>query len=185
MRLQQFCGDGHICRMRGGQGEVADDPTEGDEQMQFVPKDRLLLGGACAKGRAMRRPLGTGLRGMVQLDHGQAIDNALGVLRDIQHGQDRAAQQGQRILEIAAATIEARATRQVRKEVPMVLPPRDHVGFLVPATPFADQRDRQQFGVTAHGCRARTIKERGERQVQIADQYVHPRAKIGEIGDHQ
>ena len=83
MGLQQFCGDRHVCGMRRGQRDVADDPTERDEQMEFEAKDRLFLGGALAQSGPLCCPFGTRVGRVVQLDdrEWQAIDNTVGVLR--------------------------------------------------------------------------------------------------------
>ena len=94
--LQQFCGDGHIRRMGGSQREVADDPAQGDEQMEFEAKERRLLGRTRAKGGPMCGPFGTRLRRMIKLDNGkwQTIDDTVSILRHVQHRQDRPSQQG-------------------------------------------------------------------------------------------
>ena len=67
----------------------------------------------------------------------------------------------------------------------MLLPPGDAFSFAVPATPFADQGDRQQFRVTTGWFGTRTGKEGGQWGIQVAGQHVHPRAKVLEIGYHQ
>ena len=185
--LQQFCGNGHIRRMGGSQREVADDPAQGNEQMEFEAKECLLLGRTGAKGGSMRGPFCTRLRRMIKLDNGQwqTIDNTVGILCHIQHRQDRPSQQRQRILKIAAAAIEARAARQVRKQVLIGLPAGDEIGFPVPATTFSDKRHRQQFGITTARFWAGAVKIGGEGREGIADQDVHPGAKIGKVGYHQ
>jgi hypothetical protein len=70
MGRQEFCPDGDIGNMPRSHLEVANDPSQGDEQMQLVAKERLLFRGALAKRGSLRRPFLACLRCMVELHDG-------------------------------------------------------------------------------------------------------------------
>ena len=183
---QQFRSDGNIRLIGRSQFEVPNDPVEGDKQMQFIAKERLLLGGAAAERCPVCSPFRTGRRNVIELDHGhrQAVNDTVRILGEIQDVQDRSTQHGESVLQLAATAVEAGAAGQMRKEIPMLLPARDEIGFAVPATAFADQRDRQQFGITTGRLWSRAGKQRDQWRIQVTHQDVHPRAKVGKVGYH-
>lgn len=117
------------------QFEIADHPTLGQEQMQLVAEDRLLLRAAMAEGGPSRLPVEGGMRHIGELDHGngQALDDALrvvGQVQDLQHTLPDEVD-GQR--HGSSAPVEARALGLLRKQVAVLLPAAQQDGILVPS----------------------------------------------------
>src|SRR5579859_4760375 len=129
---EQFAADGQVGKVRGSQLEVADDPALGEEQMQLVAKDGLLLRAAMAERGSSDLPLDARLRHVIELDDrdGQAIDDALRILGEIERLDDRLPQQIDDRREVAATAIEARAFGLVREQIAMLVPAAEQDRFL-------------------------------------------------------
>ncbi len=187
MAREQLDADREVGQVGGGQLEVADDAALGEEQMQLVAKDGLLLRAAMAEGGPGDLPLDARLRHVGELDDrdGQAIDDALGVLGEVKDLHNRLAHQIDDLRQVAATAIEARAFGLLREEIAMLAPAAEQDRFLIPAAAFADNRHRDQLGVRAGRRWTRAGDVRGQRSKQVADEHVHPGAQVVEIGYHR
>jgi hypothetical protein len=124
------------------------------------------------------RPVGAGHEVETNDRDGQGVDDALPVLRQIERGEEQAAQFVDRPLQGAAAAIEAGARGLVREQVAVLLPAADGFGFLVPAAAFADQGHRHQFGIGADWCRPRSPALGRDLPPHLVDNAVRPQAEI-------
>ena len=117
--------------------------------------------------------------------HRQTVDQALPVLGNIQPAEHNAANEIDRLCQIASPAVEAALTGQARKEISVFSPVAEHLGFHFPSATLADQDHRDQLTIAA--CRRRrpwSFEQRSDLQPDVVDNGVHPCAKIVEIGYH-
>src|SRR5262245_31485757 len=170
-----------------GQLKIEDGPTNGDEQMQAIAIDGLLFGWAATKGRAMRCPIGCRRRYQMKLYdwNGQTVDHTLPILSHVQSEQDHLPDVVDCTHQVAAAPIEARALRQHGKEMTIVVPFSEQVGFLIPFTALADNRKCEQLAIATLGSRTWPRVEWREQLPQVINQHVHPGHKVVKVGYHR
>jgi hypothetical protein len=169
------------------QREIADEPGLRDEQMELVAEDRLLLRAAVPEAGPGGLPIGGGVGHVGELHDwdGQAVDDALRILGDVEHVDDGLADQMDRWRQDAPAAVEARALGLAREQVAVLVPATEQDRFLVPAAACADDGHGDQLGVRTERGRAWAHQHRVERRAQVADQHVHPRAHVLEITNHR
>ncbi|MDQ2998699.1 MAG: hypothetical protein M3R61_16840 [Chloroflexota bacterium] len=116
---------------------------------------------------------------------GQAINHALPILRDIQHPQHYLADVIDGTHQIAPPPIEAGSLRNDRKQMLLILPLGNHVGFLIPFPTLADNRHGQQCTIGAGAWRTRAAIQRPNHLPDIVDEHKHPGAEVVKIGYHR
>lgn len=179
---EQFAADGQVGEVRGSHLEVADAPALGEEQMQRVAKDGRLLRAAVAESGGSALPLDARLRQVIELHDGdgQAIDDALRILGEIERLDHGLPQQIDDRRQVAATPIEARAFGLLGEEIAMVAPAAEQDRLLIPSAAITPNRHGDQLGVRAGGRRTRTSDICGKRRKQVADEHVPPGAQVVE-----
>lgn len=162
---EQFAADGQVGEVSGSQLEVADDPALGEEQMQIVAKDGLLLRAAIAEGGSRDLPLDARLRYVIELHDrdGQAIDDAVRVLGEIERLDHGLPHQIDDHRQVAATAVEARAFGLLWEEIAMLPPATEQDGFLIPPAALAHNCHRNQLGIGTGERGTRSCDARGER----------------------
>src|SRR5664279_5574316 len=157
--------------------------------MKFEPEDRLLLRRHLAEGRSLALPGrdGRGAGHQMEADHrnGQAVDDRVGIVRDIYHRQDRPPDQVEGVDQVAAPAIEATLRGQDREKVAVFLPATQQLRFQIPAATLSDESHRQQFAVRAQRIGTRPLEKRCESHPNVVDNGVRPQAKIVEVSYHR
>jgi len=137
VRLQQFHAHRHFGDIGRGEHDVEDHSIERRQQVEFVAKDGLFLGGHPAKARPVGRPSGAGMaaRHEVEADDGnrQAVEDALPVVGQIEGREQQPAPLIDRPRQLASAPVEAGALRLVGKQIPMRMPGAEQDRLLIPA----------------------------------------------------
>ncbi len=178
---EQFGGKGDIMRRGRGKHVVADHPAKRDQQMQFVAKDRLLLGRYLAKVRSPRPPASGIVRPRHEMKsdhgHGQTVHHALPVMGRGERGEHATAQG-------ATPAVETGTIRLVGKKIAMPCPLTNVFGFAVPAQTLADHKHGEQFAVAARRLLTARLEGGGQGVVVIVNRHVQHQAQVREVRYH-
>lgn len=184
---QQLKSGFQIGRVGGGQLEVQDQTTHGDQQMQSIAKegllfrDRFAVGGI--KGFPIRARRGNEMK--LQRRDRHTIDQALVILAQIQTTQDNLSDQIDRLHQISSSPIEPTLRRNARKQVSVFFPIAQQFRFHMPAATFSDQSHRNQLAIPAFRFRPGTFEKRSDRFPNIIHDDKYPGAKILKVRYHQ
>lgn len=186
---QQFCARCEVGAVGRGQTEIADQPTERHQQMQFVAEDGLLFTWDSTEGGARGLPGGSGRRTGYQMEvqdrNRQAINRALGIVSQVEVRKDPAAQRVECAQQVTAPTVKAAAFGNDREEVRIVLEGGHQLGLDRPTTAFADQHHGEQFTISAAWRGTRATGSRNQFSQQIVDEDIDVQTEVGEVGYHR
>src|SRR5215212_2294864 len=115
----------------------------------------------------------------------QAINHTLLVLGEIKHGKCDTADVVNGTHQVAPSSVKPAPFGQDRKEMGVITPFADQIGFLIPFATFTNNGHGNQFSVGAFRVRATSLVQGANLLPDVINQHVHPGHKVVEFGYHQ